>query len=137
MAALGGIPQQALSDSAFSSSMNEKSFQAELVKRLRAVDYSGGNYQKRENKNLLQAHQYAVTSGKKVCMLCTLRPANKKEVSQRAEEMIEVRSLEDGSIAFIVKMLCRYSPAEQPFAVVKLYSLLRDCLLYTSDAADE
>jgi len=36
LAALGGISQQALSDSAFSSSMDEKAFQGELVKRLRA-----------------------------------------------------------------------------------------------------
>ncbi len=137
LAALGGVSQQALSDSSFSSDMDEDAFQKELIKRLRAnpsigeklevhpnvgggiadlsfdrvrlelkVDYKGRDYPSRENKNILQAHQYSVASGKECCILCTLRRADKKQVSARAEDMIEFRTLQDGTIIFLVRMLC-------------------------------
>lgn len=137
LAALGGVSQQALSDSSFSSDMDEGDFQKELIKRLRAnpsvgeklevhpsvgggiadlsfdrirlelkVDYNGGDYSSREDKNILQAHQYSVASGKECCILCTLRRADQKQVSARAEDMIKFRTLEDGTIIFLVNMLC-------------------------------
>jgi len=137
LAALGGISQQALSEADFSSEMDEKLFQKELIKRLRAnptigeklevhpsvgggisdlsferirlelkVDYAGGDYSNRESKNVLQAHQYAVASGKDCCILCTLRPVEQNKVSPRAESMIGWRILDDGSVIFLVTMLC-------------------------------